>query len=279
MKSDREALKQELEEQKAGGKAAKKRIPSPEQVMAAQKRQSEADLAKRKAALPATPVIPVPAKATTTAAAMPDNRTAPEVYADNVSPSFMPGPLVKFDGKAGQFIVASSGEELDPMRRYIARLPDMWIGWVKFNGEGGPPSRVGGLLYDNYIMPPREALGDTDETDWPLGLDDKPTDPWLHQQLIPLQDVGTWEMLCFGTTSTTGRTAVGALLRAYNRMRRTNPNEVPVIQLVPSSYHHRTFGKVNIPAFKICGKTKYDAITEPEPELPLAKDMNDQISF
>jgi hypothetical protein len=42
---------------------------------------------------------------------------------------------------------------------------------------------------------------------------------------------------------------------------------------------HRTFGKVNIPAFKICGKTKYDAITDPEPELPLAKDMDDQIPF
>jgi hypothetical protein len=280
MKSDREALKQELEEQKAEKKAAKKRAaPTPEQINREQKRQAEADLAKRKAALPATPTVSVPAKAKPTTVAMPDNRTAAEVYVDDFSPSFLPGPLVRFDGKAGQFVLASSGDALDPMKRYIARLPDMWVGWIKFNGEGEPPSRVGGLLYDGYVMPPREALADTDESEWPLGLDDQPTDPWLHQQLIPIQDAGTWEILCFGTTSPTGRTAVGALLRAYNRSRRANPNEVPIIQLVPSSYQHRTFGKVNIPRFVICGKTKYDAITEPEPELPLGDELNDKVGF
>jgi hypothetical protein len=280
MKSDREALKQELEEQKAEKKTAKKRTPpSSAQVLAEQKQVAAKEIAQRKAALPATPATSVPAKTATTAVAMPDSRTAAEVYADNVSPSFMPGPLVKFDGKEGHFVLASSDEKLDPMRRYIARLPDMWVGWIKFNGEGEPPSRVGGLLYDGYVMPPREALGDTDESEWPLGLDDQPTDPWLHQQLIPIQDAGTWEVLCFGTTNSTGRTAVGALLRAYNRMRRADPDEVPIIQLVPSSYTHRQFGKVNIPAFKICGKTKYDAITDPEPELPLADVMKDKVLF
>jgi hypothetical protein len=279
MKSDREALIQELEERKTAKKATKK-PPTPEQITIQQKRQAENDLAKRKAALPpGVPAASVPVKAATTAVALPDNRTAAEVYVDNVSPSFMPGPLVKFDGKAGQFVLASSGDALDPMKRYIARLPDMWIGWIKFNGEGEPPNRVGGLLYDGYVMPPRAALGDNDESEWPLGLDDKPTDPFLHQQLIPIQDAGTWEILCFGTTSPTGRTAVGALLRAYNRMRRANPNDVPIIQLVPSSYQHRTFGKVNIPRFVICGKTHYDAISDPEPELPLGDDLNDKIGF
>jgi hypothetical protein len=280
MKSDREALKQEIEEQKAGSKATKKRTPpTTEQIKTEQKRQAEADLAKRKAALPARPATPVPVKAATTAVAMPDNRTVPERFVDDISPSFMPGPLVKFNGKEGHFILASSGDPLDQMKRYIARLPDMWIGWVKFNGEGEPPSRVGGLLYDNYVMPPRECLDDTDESEWPLGLDDQPTDPWLIQFLIPIQDAGTWEILTFGTTSPTGRTAVGALLRAYNRKRRTNPDEVPIIQLAPSSYQHRTFGKVNIPRFVICGWTKYDGTSEPEPELPLGDDLNDKIDF
>jgi hypothetical protein len=280
MKSDIEALKQEVEEQRqAGKKAAKKRTPpTVEQVLAEQKERAEKELAQRKAALPPVPAPSVPAKPATTAVAAPDNRTTAEAYVDNVSPSFMPGPLVKFDGKVGQFVLASSGEVLDSMRRYIARLPDMWIGWIKFNGEGEPPTRVGGLLFDNYIMPPREALGDNDESEWPL-LDKKPTDPWLHQQLIPIQDAGTWEILTFGTTNVTGRTAVGALLRAYNRKRRTDPNEVPVIQLVPSSYQHREYGKVNIPAFKICSWTKYDGIADPEPELPLSADLNDKVGF
>ena len=142
MKSDREALKMELEEQKAGSKAAKSRTPpTSAQVLAEQKQMAAKKLAQRKAEPSAAPPIPVPAKATTVALQVPDNRTTAEVYADNVSPSFMPGPLVKFDGKEGQFILASSGEPLDTMKRYIARLPDMWIGWVKFNCEGEPPSR------------------------------------------------------------------------------------------------------------------------------------------
>jgi hypothetical protein len=95
--------------------------------------------------------------------------------------------------------------------------------------------------------------------------------------LIPIQDARTWEVLCFGTTNSTGRTAVGALVRVYNRMRKANTNEVPIIQLVPSSYQNKKYGKVPIPKFVICGKTKYDAITDPEPELPLAADMNDEL--
>jgi hypothetical protein len=280
MKSDREAIKQEIAEQKAGRKTTKKRTPpTPEQIRAEQRRIAEADTARRKAALPAAPAPSVPTKAATSAVAMPDSRTAAEIYADNVSPSFMPGPLAKFDGKEGHFVLAASGEPLDPMTRYIARLPDMWIGWIKFNGEGEPPGRVGGLLYDGYVMPPREALGDTDESDWPLGLNDEPSDPWLHQQLIPLQDTATGEVLCFGTTNPTGRTAVGALLRAYNRKRRANAGEVPVIQLAPSSYQHRTFGKVNIPAFKICSWVKYDGTSEPQPEPSLAAEVQDEIPF
>jgi hypothetical protein len=205
--------------------------------------------------------------------AVPDSRTAPERFVDEISPSFMPGQPIKFDGKIGKFVTPGNDTPLDETIRYAALLPETWTGYIKFNGEGEQPTRVGGLLYDNYVMPPREDLGDLDPTEWPLGLNGKPADPWLRQILIPIQNIATSEIFTFQTTSTTGKTAVGALLRNYNRMRRGNPNEVPIIQLKPSSYMHRTFGKVNVPSFVICGRTSLDSAQL----TTLADGLNDEI--
>ena len=252
---------------------ATRRPPTSTEIVARQKADAERQQQERRerekqATLPgiaAKPSVP----------AVPDNRTAAERLADELSPSFLPGPPIKFDGKTGQFVLPGSGEPVDENTRYIALIHEMWNGHIKFNGEGEQPTRVGGLPYDNYVMAPRESLGDLDPSQWPLGLDGKPADPWLHQILIPLQNVETSEVFTFQTTSTTGRTAVGALLRAYNRMRRTNPDEVPIIQLRASSYQHRTFGKVNTPSFVICGRTSLDGS---KPDTPAAN-MNDEVPW
>jgi hypothetical protein len=284
MKTDKAAAQEELELQKpATAKPAKKRTPpTSEQVIAGQKRDAERDAAQRKAALPAAPAKPaaiaVPAKPTTTAVATPDNRSVAERYVDDLAPSFLPGPLVRFDGKAGQFIV--NGEPFDhAMKRFTALLPDVWIGWIKFGSEGEPPTRIGGLLYDDYVMPARDTLGDNDKTAWPIGLDGEPSDPWLHQQLVPLQATKTGEMLVFGAINETSRVAVLNLLRDYNRHRKTKKDEVPIIQLVASSFPHKTWGKVLIPKLVTCGWVKYVAPGLAEPELPLDRVMDDDIPF
>ena len=218
--------------------------PTPEQIVAQQKADAARQKRERQDTLPGI---------LNKAPAVPDTRNAAEKLADTVAPSFMRGPPIKFDGKAGRFVLA--GSDLDETTRYAALLREMWSGHIKFNGEGEQPTRIGGLPYDGFEMPPRESLGDLGADEWPAGLDGKPSDPWLHQMLIPLQNIETAEIFTFQTTSPTGRTAVGALMRAYNRMRRTHPNETPIVQLKASSYEHRTFGKVNIPSFAIVGRT------------------------
>lgn len=242
--------------------------PTPEQVIAQQ--NADAKRQKYEREHPAQAPLPDIVKATVPAA--PDTRTAAERLADAVAPSFMPGPPIKFNGKDGKFEMPGSDEPLSEATRWAARVDEMWSGHIKFNGEGEQPTRVGGLPYNNYEMPPRESLGDLDPDEWPDGLDGKPADPWLHQMLVPLQNIETSEVFTFQTTSATGRTAVGALMRAYNRMRTAYPGEVPIVQLKPSSYEHRTFGKVNIPAFVIVGRTNVD---EPKP----ADDMDDEAPF
>jgi hypothetical protein len=240
---------------------------TPEEIISRQKDDATKAKAAAQEVVPATPA--------STAVAVPDNRTVPERLADQLAPSFMPGPLTKFDGKLGKFVMSGDNQAISEATRYIALIPEMWNGYIKFNGEGEQPTRVGGLPYDGYEMPPRESLGDLDPNEWPPGLDGEPADPWLHQVLIPLQNAETKEILTFGTTSVTGRTAVGALLRSYNRMRRGNPAELPIIQLRASNYVHRTFGKVNIPSFVICGRTTLDG-TKPD---TVAADIDDKIPW
>ena len=249
---------------------------TPEQIVADQKQQAETERRRKLAtsvAPASAPPTTVPATARASSLATTDTRTVPERLADELSSSFMPGPPIKFDGKIGQFVTPGNGELIDEKTRYAARVPEIWNGRLKFNGEGEQPTRVGGFPYDGYEMPERETLGDNDPDEWPTGLNGKPSDPWLHEILLPIQNIETGEVFCFGTTSATGRTAVGSLLRAYNRMRRANQNEIPIIQLKPSSYEHRTFGKVNVPSFVIVGRTNLDG-TKPD---TATADMSDAI--
>ena len=242
--------------------------PTPEQIIA----QQVADAKRQKHAREHAAQAPLPDIVKAAVPAVPDNRTAAERLADTIAPSFMPGPPIKFDGKAGRFVLPGTDEAISEAIRYAALIPEMWSGWIRFNGEGEQPTRIGGLPYDGYELQPRESLGDLDPDEWPAGLDDKPADPWLHQLLVPLQNLATLEVFTFQTTSTTGRTAVGALMNAYNRMRRTRPNEVPIVMLKPGSYEHRTFGKVNIPSFVIVGRTV------PGDAQPV-DDMDDTVPF
>src|SRR6516165_8621385 len=113
---------------------------TPEEIISRQKD----DAAKAKAA--AQQAV-VPAKPTNAALVVPDSRTVPERLADQLAPSFMPGPPIKFDGKLGKFVMSGDNQAISEATRYIALIPEMWNGYIKFNGEGEQPTRVGGLPY------------------------------------------------------------------------------------------------------------------------------------
>ena len=110
------------------------------------------------------------------------------------------------------------GDDID----FTALADQTLIGWIKFNGEGAPPDRHMGLLYDGFLMPSRDSLGDTDQAKWEMGLDGKPQDPWAHQVYLVLQRADSGELFTFVTSSITGRRAIGTLLRHYDRMQRTH---------------------------------------------------------
>ena len=268
--------------------------PTPEQIVAQQKadaarakqqseaaRQHQAGRPSRQAVAPAASV-PATTKASVPAAAAIDTRTPQERYLDEVAPTSIVGRLIKF-GKDGCFITSDDGAAISEDTDFFALCADVQIGLIKFSGEEGiGPERHMGLLYDGFVMPPRNSLGDLDPATWPLGLSGEPEDPWLHQQNLVLQQVDTKELFTFSTTSKTGRRAVGNLLRHYDRMRRTAPDDVPIVRLKAGGFQHKDdrIGWVPTPLFAVVGRAPRDDAAKPEiapPDTSAGGDMNDEI--
>ena len=206
--------------------------PTPERIIAEQKRQA--------AALKAQALtVAVKAAAGAVAAPAPDTRNEVQRYIDEVAPANIVGRMIKFS-KDGKFVTADDDEPIAEAAEFIALCDEALIGWIKFHRDGEtPPDRVMGLLYDGFVMPPRETLGDMDATKWLAGLSGQPEDPWKHQMCLVLQQVATGELFTYVTTSDTGRRSVGNLLRHYDRMRRAGTNEVPVVRLRAGGFNHR----------------------------------------
>ena len=245
-------------------------MPTTEQVLARQKADAEANTARNKATLPAA--------AANTAMVAPDNRTEVQKYVDDVAPASIAGRVIRFN-EEGKFITpdddATIGDDID----FIALVDETLIGWIKFAGEGAPPDRIMGLLFDGFVMPPRSSLGDEDEAGWNIGLNGRPEDPWQHQVNLVLQRVDTRELYTFSTSSVTGRRAIGTLLRYYDRLRRSDPNSYPLVRLKIGGFQHRDdrVGWVKTPVIAVVGRTPKDGAAKPDGSV--GADMNDQLPF
>ena len=87
--------------------------------------------------------------------AIPDHRTPRERYLDEVAPSGVVGRLIKFT-KEGKFAFNDDGEAIAESEDFVVLADETLVSWVKFNGDGEPPTRIGGLLYQGFVLPPRE---------------------------------------------------------------------------------------------------------------------------
>ena len=244
---------------------AEKQLTARELVAARKKAATEK-------AKPETKAL-VPKPATGSALSGEDYRSR---YLDEVAPANIAGRMIKFS-KDGKFIVSDDESEISADQDFVALCDETLVGWVKFNGAGEPPDRVMGLLYDGFVMPAREDLGDLDQTQWEEGLDGKPQSPWQHQMYLVLQQADTRELFTFVTSSTTGRRAVGNLLRHFDRLRRDHAGKVPVVRLRTGGFKHKDdrVGWVSTPVFVVFGKTSRDSAAKPDTST--AGILNDEI--
>src|SRR5262249_44756565 len=133
-------------------------------------------------------------------------------YLEEISPAGIVGDGIKFS-KDGEFVRVGTDDKISGDREFRALVDQTLVGWHRFNGEGETPSREMGLLYNGYVMPKREDLGDNDQSQWEEGLDGHPADPWKHTIYLVLQAMDTDELFTFITSSPTGRRACGKLMQ------------------------------------------------------------------
>jgi hypothetical protein len=227
-------------------------------------------------AKPATAVVPVARPALP---AVPDNRSPLDRYLDDIAPTSIVGRLVGFDGKDKQFIYRDDGTPITDDVDFIVMDDQVQVSWVKFQGKGEPPVRVGGLLSEGFVLPERDTLGDDDASAWETGLDGKPQDPWVHQISVVMQRGDNGELVTFVTGTATGRRAIGNLLKHARRMNKTHPDMYALVRFKLGGFNHRDerVGWVVVPVFAVVGRHPKDDAAKPD-SSPQA-DMDDSIPF
>jgi hypothetical protein len=136
-----------------------------------------------------------------------------------------------------------------------------------------------GPLFSGFVPPRRSEMGDTDESQWETGVNGERVDPWQLQVILPLLNSATGEPFIFGTTSMTGRTAVGKLILACKALRRKDPSVYPIVRLDIGGFKHRDdrVGWVATPVFPVVGQVPKDGTTLPDTSLK--SDLNDEIPW
>jgi hypothetical protein len=188
------------------------------------------------------------------------------------------GTFIKF-AKDGLYRKQADDVQIPTGTEVAVVYEEIRVGWIKFGEKGQQPERKMGPVFDGFVPPVREELGDLDETQWEIGLSGKPNDPWQFQVLVPMHDIKNGEMYIFGTTSLTGRRECDKLISACARMQKSEPDFYPVVKLDISGFQHRDsrIGWVRTPCFTRTGKApKSDTSAA---QTSLADNVNDAVPF
>ena len=163
----------------------------------------------------------------------------------------MPDSMKILKFKKGNYLIS---EVLVPLGTEFIAHPEGWTKcWTKFvNNEvvDRKPYRVA----HGERPHEREDLGDLEQDKWPEGLDGKPADPWVYQDLLPLERLQSGEIVIFVTSSAGGRRAVADLCSAYAKRVAKKANcSQPIVKLTKAEMPTKKYGKVPRPHFEIVG--------------------------
>jgi hypothetical protein len=171
--------------------------------------------------------------------------------------------LLKFDGRAGNYVVRDS-EETFIDQEFVANIYAARGGYIKFGIKGQPPERHLGSVFPKDTAPQRASLGNTDKSQWPkakFGGDDEREDPWVSIIEIPLRHRESGEEYVFTAQSKTSLAAAKDFLTQCHRL---PEGYEPAIRLRVSSYTGK-YGAVKKPLLSIVGKVPIETETDGNP--------------
>jgi hypothetical protein len=215
-------------------------------------------------------------------ARMGDTRSIVSAYLDTVAPAGLYGREINFNNKESCFVTRDDGVKIDEKRVFTALMEQLLVGLIHFHGKGNPPDVRMAAIYDGQVPPSREELGETDESQWEIGLSGKPEDPWTPQNYLPLEDADTKEAFTYVSRTVTGIRAIGNLVRHYERLRKSHPNMYPLINLKVGGFNHRDerIGWVSTPNLAVVGRHPKDGDGADAPvDASPSSDMSDTIPF
>jgi hypothetical protein len=166
-----------------------------------------------------------------------------ERHLATMSTSPLLGTMFSFNGQDGVYRIVGDGTEMPIGSEFIGLLELTRHGWIKFNGEGNPPTLIDICISEDTELPPREELGDTDRSRWEPGLDGQPRDPWSEQFVIPFQDRGAGgELYALVTRGVVAINAAKGLLGRWRWHPQRKANFRPIVKIGSGTYVARRFG-------------------------------------
>lgn len=143
------------------------------------------------------------------------------------------------------------GEETLPEgKEFIVFMDEVARGYVKFVNKAVVDRRI--VKVRDGKPPAREELDDNDSSEWEIGDDGRPRDPWVMQWLLPMAPVDAeGDLTVYCTGSKGGIAAIGLLCKVYGRSERNGL--LPIVALKSTSYKHPDYGKVFKPDLPIVG--------------------------
>lgn len=157
----------------------------------------------------------------------------------------------------GDWLAGEDSTELPLGTKLVANMDQLLAGWVKW-ADGKPERQVMGLVSEGFVPPPRETLGDTDESLWEVWADGRPNDPWVKTYYMIMKDpdveiTAEEQLFTFTTSSDGGARCIADIASKYGRRIRTNPDEVPIVELGREVYEHAQYGRIKKPTMKVVG--------------------------
>jgi hypothetical protein len=176
--------------------------------------------------------------------------------------------LLKFDGRAGNYVVRGSDDTLNN-QEFVADIYAARGGYLKFGAKGQPPERQLGSVYPKDEAPARSSLGNLDKSEWVAGkFSEEPEDPWTQVIEIPLRHRESGEAFVFTAASKTSLAAAKDLL---GLCRRLPEGFEPVVRLAIGSFKGK-YGVVKKPTLPIIGKVAIEGGDEQNP-------LDDEVPF